>query len=304
MRIAVDDASIDVATSGKGEAIVLIHGFPMTREIWSAQTAALQKKYLVICPDLRGMGRSQVWEGPYLMETLAADVAAVLDALGIDRAALVGHSMGGYVAMAFCRMYTERVTKLALVCSRLAADSESAARERNDLAERAERTASIEPVVEAYVPRMLAPEASATARNSAYAIARQNDPRGAAALLRGAAQRVESWDIARDLQMPVLVVAGARDSIVNLEEAHAVCAAFSHGALEVFERSGHLPMLEEPQALARCLVEFAGRPAEQIHDEEHAEDDGCRDNRRNQQRQNEMQNCQDHEHDGNEHDEA
>src|SRR5690242_21925192 len=122
MRVPADDATIDVLTEGSGDPIVLIHGFPLTREVWDAQAAQLAQRSRVIRPDLRGMGASSVPEGPYLMETLAGDVAAVLDALGMERASIVGHSMGGYVAMAFCRMYAERVTRLALVCSRLAAD--------------------------------------------------------------------------------------------------------------------------------------------------------------------------------------
>ncbi|HLI95248.1 MAG TPA: alpha/beta fold hydrolase, partial [Candidatus Baltobacteraceae bacterium] len=97
-------------SEGSGDPIVLIHGFPVTRDVWDAQAARLASRMRVIRPDLRGMGRSSVPDGPYLMETLAGDVAAVLDALGIDRACIVGHSLGGYVAMAFCRMYSERVT--------------------------------------------------------------------------------------------------------------------------------------------------------------------------------------------------
>ena len=63
-------------------------------------------------PILRGAGNSSAPEGPYLMESLAADVALLLDSLGIERASLVGHSMGGYVALAFARMFTERVARL------------------------------------------------------------------------------------------------------------------------------------------------------------------------------------------------
>ncbi len=130
MRIQVDDATIDVSSDGSGDPIVLIHGFPLTREVWDSQAAQLAAHARVIRPDMRGCGRSSAPEGPYLMETLAGDVAAILDAIGVERAAIVGHSMGGYVAMAFCRMYAERVTRLGLVCSRLAADTPQAAKDR------------------------------------------------------------------------------------------------------------------------------------------------------------------------------
>lgn len=260
MRVTVDDATIDVATDGKGEAIVLLAGFPMTREIWDPQAAQLARHMQTIRPDLRGMGKSSVPDGPYLMETLAGDVAAVLDVMGVERAAIVGHSLGGYVAMAFCRMYSERVTRLALVCSRLGADTPQTAKDREELAARAEREGRMDAIVDAYVPRLFAPstlEARDPAVNRAREIAAQNDPRGAAAMLRGMAQRVESYDIAEELTMPVLVVAGAADQIIPAAEAQEIRRAFPHATLRMMGRSGHLPMLEEPQALADVLVEFA-----------------------------------------------
>lgn len=265
MRVAADDATIDVLTEGSGDPIVLIHGFPLAREVWDAQAAQLAAHARVIRPDLRGMGRSSVPDGPYLMETLAGDVAAVLDSLGIERAAIAGHSMGGYVAMAFCRMYTERVTKLALVCSKLAADSAQVAQSRNDLADRAEREAGTAAIIDSYVPRLFAPsllENRSPIVDRARTIARENSVKGMAAMLRGIAQRVDATDIAEELDMPVLVVAGAADQVVGLPEAESIRQAFPRAELRVLGRSGHLPMLEEPEALGDLLVRFlrgAGR---------------------------------------------
>jgi pimeloyl-ACP methyl ester carboxylesterase len=259
MRIAADDATIDVLSEGSGDPIVLIHGFPFTRDLWDFQAQQLAAHARVIRPDLRGMGRSSVPGGPYLMETLAGDIAAVLDALSIDRAAVVGHSLGGYVAMAFCRMYTERVTRLALVCSRLAADTPQIAEDRENLASRAEREDRVDAIVDAYVPREFAPsllEKRAPQIDRARAIAHQNTAPGAAAMLRGMAQRVESYDIAEELQMPVLIVAGGADQIVGLTEAEQMRAAFPNAVLRVLGRSGHLPMLEEPDALGDLLLGF------------------------------------------------
>jgi len=259
MRVTVDDATIDVATDGSGEPVVLIHGFPLSREIWDPQVEKLAQRNLTIRPDLRGMGQSSVPDGPYLMETLAGDIAAVLDAIGIERATIVGHSLGGYVAMAFCRMYTERVQRLALVCSRLAADQPEVAKNREDLADRAEREGRMDAIVDAFVPRLFATatlEERAPAVTQARALAMKNDPRGAAAMLRGMAQRVDSYDIAEELAMPVLIVAGAADQGVTLTEAEDVRRAFPHAELRVMHRSGHVPMLEEPEALSEALLEF------------------------------------------------
>jgi pimeloyl-ACP methyl ester carboxylesterase len=259
MRVPVDDATIDVLSDGSGDPIVLIAGFPLARDVWDPQAAQLAMQARVIRPDLRGMGASSVPDGPYLMETLAGDIAAVLDALGIDRAAIVGHSLGGYVAMAFCRMYSERVTRLALVCSRLAADSPEVAKSREDLADRTEREDRIEPVVDAYLPRLFAPaqlENRSPLIDRARTIARANSAKGAAAMLRGMAQRVDAYDIAEDLLMPVLIVAGAADQIVSVAEAEQMRKSFPGAELQVLANSGHVPMLEEPEALGAALATF------------------------------------------------
>lgn len=258
MQVFADDgARIDVRVDGSdGNAVVMIHGFPLTRDIWDAQVKALARTHRVVLPDLRGMGASSVPDGPYLMETLASDIATTLDALAIERAAFVGHSLGGYVALAFARMFTERVARLALVCSRIAADTQEIAENRRKNADSIERDGAIPPEM---TPRLLAPETLSQRpeiAERAAEIARRIDPRGAAAMLRGMAMRVASDDLAPDLDVAVLVVAGARDAVVPIEEARAVARAFPKGRLVVCERSGHLPMLEEPDRVTEGLTEF------------------------------------------------
>lgn len=193
------------------------------------------------------------------METLAADVALLLDALGVERASLAGYSMGGYVALAFARMFTERVERLALVASRLRADTPSEALARRELADRIERENSIEPVVETLLPRLFAP-LTRTQRpdvvERAYEIVRQNGAAGAAAALRGMALRSSSEDIAEDLDVPVLVIAGGRDAVVTQEEAREMVERFPQGRLVVCNESGHVPMLEEPAVVSEALCEW------------------------------------------------
>jgi 3-oxoadipate enol-lactonase len=260
MQVFADDgARIDVRVDGAdGVSIVMIAGFPLAREIWDLQADALSRAHRTIRPDLRGVGKSSAPGGPYLMETLAADVAAVLDAFGIERAAIVGHSLGGYIGLAFARMFTERVSHLALVCSRLAADSPEQAAARRELANRLEREGTMHAAIEAYAPRLVAPATAAGERPDVMARIREVaearvDPVGAASLLRGMAARVAADDIAPDLEIPVLVIAGACDAGIPVEEARATARTFPRGRLVVCERSGHVPMLEEPDRVTAAL---------------------------------------------------
>ena len=258
MQVFADDgARVDVRIDGvNGDPIVLLAGFPLARDIWDICAQSLARSHRVVRPDLRGVGSSSVPDGPYLMDLLAADVAAMLDALGIERATIVGHSVGGYVALAFARMFTERIARFGLVCSRLAADTPDQAAARQQLADRVELERTIEPVIEAYLPRLFASQTlheRPELFESACALARRNDPRGAAALLRGMALRNAADDIAPDLKMPMVMVAGGADAVLGTEEARAIATAFARGRLHLCERSGHLPMLEEPGAVIEAL---------------------------------------------------
>jgi pimeloyl-ACP methyl ester carboxylesterase len=274
MRVTNDGAQIDVRIDGAGDrAVVMLAGFPLTREIWNEQANALASTHRVIRPDLRGTGASAVSAGPYLMESLAGDVAAALDSQGIERATLIGHSVGGYVSLAFARMYSERVDGIALVCSRLDAMAPEAAAARFELAARAEASGSNSEIIDVMIGSMLAPETLAN-RPDVVAryreIAEKNDARGLAALARGIAMRDSSDDIAPELEMPVLVVAGQNDQSVSLDIARAVASAFPNGRLAICAKSGHCPMLEEP---ARFLAN-GWQPcptAEQVKDEESAD---------------------------------
>lgn len=258
--LVVDDVRIDTRVDGSGDdAVVLIHGFPLGSEIWKAQIPVLARAHRVVALDLRGMGGSSVVDGPYLMETLAGDVAAVMDHLSIDRATIVGHSLGGYVALAFARMYVERVARLSLVCSRVVADTSEIANSRNELASRLETSGSIDEIGNKNIPALFAkktlenrPEMVEKARK----IAENSDPRGLAAMLRGMALRDSSEDIAPELGMPVLVVGGAADPIVPRAETERMERLFPNARLEWMEASGHLPMVEEADRLAAALEGF------------------------------------------------
>jgi len=263
-RVRVDDANIDVDDRGSGDAIVLLHGFPLTHAMWAVQADVLSRTHRVIRPDVRGVGASSAPGGPYLMESLAADVAGVLDALGVTTATIVGHSLGGYVAMAFVRMFAERVDRLGLISSKLRADTAEEANSRDRLADRIEAENSIKPAIETYLPRIFAAQTYANDQaliEHVRAQAERVTPRGAAALIRGMALRGAADDIAADLRMPVLVVAGAGDQFIPEAEAHATAAAFANARLEICPASGHLPPLEEPERVSTLLGELVGTPA-------------------------------------------
>jgi pimeloyl-ACP methyl ester carboxylesterase len=266
-RIGYDDSG------GAGVPVVLLHGFPLDRTIWDEQLAALAAAGVrAIRVDLRGCGESEPSDGPALMEALAGDVAGVLDALNVERAALAGHSIGGYVALAFFRMYEERVAGLALVASHVAEDAarnasaDAAQRElaagRDALAFRLERDGTMDGAVESYLPRYFAPAVYRERPElveRVRAIMQKQNPRGCAQLVRGMKERLDSHDLLEDVRVPAVIVAGAEDVYLKPQTLRETADAIRGAAFVELQGVGHLPMLEAPADTANALASFAQR---------------------------------------------
>jgi pimeloyl-ACP methyl ester carboxylesterase len=254
MQLSFGDVRLAVRDEGSGPAIVLLHGVLLAKETWDEPAAALAEHARVVRFDLRGHGESSVPAGPYLMESLAGDVADVLDALGIERAAIVGHSLGGYVTFAFYRMFAERCTGLGLVSTRAAADDDATANFRYDLAERVERE-GIAPAIEAFAGRSFAPEVYLERPDldaRLRAVIGATDPAGAAAMLRGMATRVDADDLYDEIDVPVRIFAGTQDAVVPFSFAESMAAGIRGARLDVAD-CGHVPLFENPAAVTASL---------------------------------------------------
>lgn len=260
MQIAIDDTKLNVTAAGSGDAVVLLHGFPFSHEIWKSQIESISKSNFVVAPDLRGLGKSEATGGPYLMETLAGDLAAVLDALGVERATVIGHSLGGYVALAFFRMFSERVLRLGLIASRMDADSPQVAKNRLNMADEAE-SSGMQPFIERNMDSYFANESRPEIRATIIEIMKRTDPQAAAAMLRGMALRVSSEDLIDELKLPVLIVAGVQDEISPPGIWDTVLPRLPAVRVALFEHSAHLPMVEEPGRLSADLANFLQTPA-------------------------------------------
>jgi pimeloyl-ACP methyl ester carboxylesterase len=114
-EIQTNGAQIFVRVGGKGPAVVLLHGYGETGDMWAPLAAALVQDHTVVAPDLRGMGLSSHPAGGYDKKTQGEDIAGILDALKIDKVELVTHDIGNMVGYAFAAEHPDRVTKFALM---------------------------------------------------------------------------------------------------------------------------------------------------------------------------------------------
>jgi 3-oxoadipate enol-lactonase len=255
MRYRVDGVDLAYLDEGRGEPIVLIHGFPLSGATWDEQAEILRADFRVIRPDLRGLGASSAPPGPYAMETLAGDLSALLDVLGIERATIAGHSLGGYAALAFLRRCPERVAGLALVSSRVQADSSEVAQMRLELADRMERE-GMEPFLDFGLPLFFAEpiyEERPDLVEHVRGIVRHSDPLGAAAMYRGMAARTSAEDLLEDLDLPLSVVVGTADALIAPALQKYAADSVPHARYVELAGCGHFPIYERPIETAQAL---------------------------------------------------
>ena len=152
-KVNIDGINIAYDRRGQGLPLVLIHGFPLDHTTWDEVAPLLEEGFDLIVPDLRGFGESDLMEADDSIIGFATDIAGLLTHLDLQKAFLAGHSMGGYVALAFAREYPERVSGLAMISSQARADSPQAKEGRYTTADQV-LNQGVDVLVEALTPKL------------------------------------------------------------------------------------------------------------------------------------------------------
>ena len=243
------EVKLDYERRGTGNPLVLVHGFPLDHTSWRETIPLLEDKFDVILPDLRGFGRSPQAAPPYSISDMADDIAGLLDDLKIDRTAIAGHSMGGYVALAFAGRFPGRVSALGLVSSQAAPDSAERKEGRHKTAaEVLEKGVSV-------VADSMTPKLSADVRVQAFVhevIMRQNQA-GVSGALQAMAGREDSMPILSSSGFPLVLIHGDADALIPIERAREIKAAVPSSQFLEIKGAGHMPMLEFARETAAGL---------------------------------------------------
>ncbi len=251
--VTINGASIAYRDEGSGPPVLLLHAFPLSSAMWEGQIVALARHRRVIAPDTRGLGGSSLGEGQVTIDTYADDVAGLMRALGLERAAIVGLSMGGYIAFALLRRHPQLVSALVLANTRAGADTEEGRRGREESARTAEERGPA-PVAEAMLPRLLSPGAPAELRERVRRMIEANSGAGIAAAQRAMAGRPDSTGLLASIAVPTLVIGAGQDPIITLEETRAMRAAIPNSRLLEIAHAGHLSNLEAPEAFNTAVL--------------------------------------------------
>ena len=259
MHATMNSIALSTAEAGQGLALVFLHGFPLSRGAWQKQVDAFASSHRVIVPDLRGFGDSETEPGPTTMSQYAADVHALLRRLSTGPAVLAGHSMGGYVALAFARQFPEMLCGLVLVGTKAGPDTAEAAAGRRETAEKV-RAGGVQAVIDAMAPKMLA------AGNQDPRLIEQvrgfmapAKPAGVIGALLGMAERPDSTALLAQVTVPTLVVTGADDVLIPPSDSETLARAIRGAQVAVIPRAGHLVAFEQPELFNQALREWLNR---------------------------------------------
>jgi pimeloyl-ACP methyl ester carboxylesterase len=257
-RTSSGDAEIFFDIAGSGPPIVLLHPFPVCREFWFPVAELLSTRYRLIMPDLRGHGDSGLADGPATMAKHAGDLARVMTAAGVDRAPIVGVSIGGYVIFEFWRQFRDRVSALVLCNTKAGADSAESRAGRLQAAEDVLQKGT-ESFFEGMLPKVLA-ETTRRSRpdlvDGALRMMRKMSPEDVAGVQRGMADRPDSIPTAQTINVSTLIITGDEDTATGIPEAEVMKQNIRGSEMKVVAKAGHYSPWEQPQEVGRLFRQF------------------------------------------------
>jgi 3-oxoadipate enol-lactonase len=253
--VRCEGSNICYSDQGKGEAVVLLHGFCGSAEYWEKVIPALSGSYRVIAPDLRGHGASDAPKGAYTIEQMADDVLSLINTLELPDVTLLGHSLGGYITLSFAQRYASRLKGFGLIHSTAYPDSEEA-KEKRLKSVSAIQSQGITAFVDELVPNLFS-KAGQTPQQQlerAKEIGYKTPPQGAVGAALAMRERPDRRDVISASELPILLVAGAEDGLIPAERTFTsnkpnITQATIPGA-------GHMSLFEAPEQLADVIKSF------------------------------------------------
>lgn len=252
MWLEYDDA-------GRGPVVVLLHGFPLSKDMWRPQVLALQKDYRVIVPDLRGFGGSSPFDASPSLEQMADDVAGLLTALNAHEPVVLGGlSMGGYLALAVARKYPTLLRALILADTRAEPDDAQAKANRDTMIEFA-RSHNAGDVIDKMMPKLLAEKTRQEKPDvelQVHSVASAQSIDGIIGALKVLRDRPDARSALADIRVPTLVLVGSDDTLTPPTMAESLAAGIAGAKLVKIPGAGHMSNLEEPMAFNAAIEAF------------------------------------------------
>ncbi|WP_299755988.1 alpha/beta hydrolase [uncultured Pontibacter sp.] len=244
---------------GSGDTLVFLHGFCESKQVWAEFTKPLQQKFRIIALDLPGFGENTESISSYSMESMADYVKHKLEELRVHRCILVGHSMGGYVSMAFAAKYGSMLQGLCLFHSSALSDTDEKKESRSKSIDYVERHGVIN-FINPFVEPLFYKENRDWLKQEIELMKEigratpQESVTGALAAMR---DRPDRSDALRKARFPVLFIFGKEDGAVPLEKALEQCHLPGNSMVYFLEKTGHMGMFERTYETRKAIEKFA-----------------------------------------------
>ena len=246
-------------------AVVLLHGYLESMEIWNDIASKLQNEFFVITPDIPGHGLSGVYSDTHQMDELADGIRAIMDELVISQIHLAGHSMGGYITLAFRENFPQRLLSFTLFHSHCFADPEEKKLNREKEIELI-RAGKKELIVNVNIPRLFSDKylgKHSTEIAQAKRLAVKTPDEGIIAILNGMKNRPDRCHLLKQGGIPGLLIAGRHDNLIPGSVIDRMMAGSQHLTLSELQNSGHMGFVEEREESIKVLRDFLKTKANQ-----------------------------------------
>ena len=254
------NSDIHFSEKGSGDALVLLHGFLEDGRIYDAYQQRFSGRFRTIVIDLPGHGASGTLGYVHTMDDMAEAVKAVLEHLKVSKCVMIGHSMGGYVTLAFAQSHTAMLCGFGLFHSSASADSEQKKADRQRTIDLVMRSSA--PVVEAAIPSLFAEAARVSLRDEIdllVAQAKEYGAQGIVANIRGMMARPDRTEVLAHSAMPILIIHGLEDPVIATETIRIQAKLSDDVTFVELEGVGHMGYLEAPDICAAHIHTFAER---------------------------------------------
>ncbi len=244
---------------GNGYPIVLIHGFCEDKTIWKYCEEGLAKSYRVLSIDLPGFGESRLEESEVSMEFFAEKINEFLEGLKIDKCILIGHSLGGYVGLAFAEKYEIKLDGLGLFHSTAFEDAEDKKDNRLKAIEFIQKH-GVKQFAESFVPPLFSLKNRDLYKEEIaelVKVASASSEIGVVETTKAMRVRKERIQVLKRVEVPVLFMVGKLDGAVPLEKSLEQCYLPKHSIVHFLEGVGHMGMIENKALTESILVHFA-----------------------------------------------
>jgi 3-oxoadipate enol-lactonase len=238
--------------------IIFVHGFPLNKWMWIKQVEALEKNYRVITYDIRGHGSSELGDVDFSIDLFTEDLLCLMDALKINKAALCGFSMGGYIALNAIINHPHRFSALILCDTSCFSDTPEA-RENRMKTIGSIRESGLERYADMSINKLFAPNSLVTRKEEVAAVKTMimnTSEQSIAKTLVALATRNETCTKLSEINVPVLIMVGDQDIVTPPENAQFIHNNINGSLLVILEKAGHLSNLENPEQFNNQLIWF------------------------------------------------